>query len=411
MKNDLIENLWKQKVNSFDISKSLNLDKDFVDNYIIDNFYICKGEVTTDMLKTALQKKKNGKSFIEIAKEQNIKCASTYSKYLHKLNIVYSRQKFNILGIKENTIKEIVYKFNHGVIVDDLIKEYGFNKPIIASIINNNGGCTMPISFDNTIFNNIDTEEKAYWLGFLYADGCVSSRDNGMELSLQLLDTMHLIKFSNFLNSKNKIHLDFSVGTYGRCRFNVSNNKFKNDLIKLGCCPQKSLILKFPTANQVPENFIIPFIRGYFDGDGCLSHTYSDTKKTRFTVNVGLIGTNNFLVELEKVLKKYNIQCNWYKNPSYKNNTIEIRFNKTNSVKFLNLIYKNSKIYLDRKYQKYLFFAKHKNFAVSVSDYRDYERVISEKAKLEINAHFNVDIDEQHANSEIIKKSKGFLTS
>lgn len=60
---------------------------------------------------------------------------------------------------------------------------------------------------------------------------------------------------------------------------------------------------------------------------------------------------------------------------------------------------------------KYLFFAKHKNFAVSVSDYRDYERVISEKAKLEINARFNVDIDEQHANSEIIKKSKGFLTS
>lgn len=114
------------------------------------------------MLKTALQKKKNGKSFIEIAKEQNIKCASTYSKYLHKLNIVYSRQKFNILDIRENTIKEIVYKFNHGVIVDDLIKEYGFNKPIIASIINNNGGCTMPVSFDNTIFNKIDTEDKAY---------------------------------------------------------------------------------------------------------------------------------------------------------------------------------------------------------------------------------------------------------
>lgn len=131
-----------------------------------------------------------------------------------------------------------------------------------------------------------------------------------MELSLQLLDTMHLIKFSNFLNSKNKIHLDFSIGTYGRCRFGVSNNEFKNDLIKLGCCPQKSLILKFPTAEQVPENFIIPFIRGYFDGDGCLSHVYSDTKKTRFTVSVGLIGTNNFLVGLEKVLKKYNIQCN-----------------------------------------------------------------------------------------------------
>ena len=53
--------------------------------------------------------------------------------------------------------------------------------------------------FNDTIFESIDTEEKAYWLGFLYADGSISSTNNTIELSLKSSDINHLIKFKYFL--------------------------------------------------------------------------------------------------------------------------------------------------------------------------------------------------------------------
>ena len=60
---------------------------------------------------------------------------------------------------------------------------------------------------------------------------------------------------------------------------------------------------------------------------------------------------------------------------------------------------------------KYKFFKEHKNFAVYVSDYIDYDRAISVKAKQWINDNFNIDVDSKYANTEITKKSKDFLVS
>lgn len=72
----------------------------------------------------------------------------------------------------------------------------------------------------------------------------------------------------------------------------------------------------------------------------------------------------------------------------------------------LNYIYSDANIYLDRKYNLYLFFAKYDNFAVSISDYREYKRAISKKAKLWINNYFNINYETEHANVEITKKVK-----
>ena len=61
------------------------------------------------------------------------------------------------------------------------------------------------LKFNNKVFDSIDTEEKAYWLGFLFADGSVSARDNQVELSLSSIDRGHLQKFRRFLESKNDL--------------------------------------------------------------------------------------------------------------------------------------------------------------------------------------------------------------
>lgn len=242
-------------------------------------------------------------------------------------------------------------------------------------------------------------------MGFLYADGAVSSKRNEVELSLQILDAMHLYKFKNFIQSKCRVYFDYTTGTLGRCRFQLCNKHFKEQLINLGCTPKKSLTLKFPDTDKLPEQYQLDFIRGYFDGDGCLSHTFCDTKKSRYTISAGLIGTPHFLKRIKEILENFNIQCRIYTRKQYTKDTVLIGFNKTNAVKFLNLIYNNPSEYLYRKYDKYLFFSKFKNFAVYVRDYVDYERAKSEKTKQEINQFFNIDIDKMYVNSEITKSN------
>ena len=55
------------------------------------------------------------------------------------------------------------------------------------------------------MFDTIDSEEKAYWLGFIYADGWISDANNCFTLTLQQRDVEHLLKFNEFIANKNSI--------------------------------------------------------------------------------------------------------------------------------------------------------------------------------------------------------------
>ena len=195
-------------------------------------------------------------------------------------------------------------------------------------------------------FEIIDTEEKAYWLGFLYADGSVGSTDNRIELGLAEKDLNHIEKFKEFIGVPNKISYRPQTKSY---RYIFKSIPCKEDLIKQGCMPKKSLILKFPTEQQVPNYLIKHFIRGYFDGDGWFSNTSS-------CFQVGIIGTEDFIKGFLNIIEIQN-----------KNNKIftvhredgakRYVFGGLNDVtNFLNWIYKDATIYLDRKYNHYLDF-------------------------------------------------------
>lgn len=138
--------------------------------------------------------------------------------------------------------------------------------------------------FDETMFDSIDTEEKAYWLGFWYADGYLDSRPlnlntkpkYGLELSLKGSDFTHLEKFNTFMkHSKNIVKIsETKCGTTicKRCRWIVTNKHLWQTLNSLGCTPKKSLVISFPDSSIFKSpNLIKHFIRGYWDGDGCLS--------------------------------------------------------------------------------------------------------------------------------------------
>jgi hypothetical protein len=126
-------------------------------------------------------------------------------------------------------------------------------------------------SIQTDYFTVIDTEEKAYWLGFLAADGCVTARQ--VKLTLQRRDRAHVEKFRAAVGSDAPV-IDYearspysgNVHTYSRCA--ISSTRMAADLTKLGVTPRKSHTLR-PWLG--PPTLARHYIRGIVDGDGTLS--------------------------------------------------------------------------------------------------------------------------------------------
>lgn len=197
------------------------------------------------------------------------------------------------------------------------------------------------------IFENIDNEEKAYWLGFLYADGSVGSTDYRVELGLAEKDLEHIKKFKNFIGLDNKISYRPKSKSY---RYSFKDKIFKEILIKQGCFPKKSLILKFPTEEQVPKKLIRHFLRGYFDGDG----HFTNTEKC---FEAGYIGTLDFITKSLEVLPKDLNKNSKIKDVHRADGAKTYSFYSYKDVKkFLDFLYQDATIYLDRKYNHYLDF-------------------------------------------------------
>lgn len=196
-------------------------------------------------------------------------------------------------------------------------------------------------------FNKIDTAEKAYWLGFLYADGCVHTLNN--EISINITDAEHLEKFKQAIGAINHRITATNDKRFENAKtlyqFSIKDKQLHADLIKWGCVPQKSLILeKIP---NIPRDYVSHFIRGYFDGDGSL-HYLKGTNNYR----ISFVGTQNFLMDIQKELQT-NVSLQ-YGNTG-RAFTLQIAGRKQVE-RILNYLYNNSmeSIRLNRKYQTYL---------------------------------------------------------
>lgn len=221
------------------------------------------------------------------------------------------------------SLSKICKKYHVGSFtVSNKLKELGYE------IINHQN----KIKFNEHVFDSIDTEEKAYWLGFIFADGYISKIDDKQhiyhfEISLKGSDKPHLDKFNKFMEHEDPNHVKvnkaecFNTGVItDRCRWCVRSKHLWETLNSYGCTPQKSLTLQFPNISIFKNNTLIKhFIRGYWDGDGCLSYI----NKEHTNADMSVLGTENFLIELQKNLplkQKYVL----YNNNSLKNNITKV---------------------------------------------------------------------------------------
>ena len=265
------------------------------------------------------------------------------------LNILYlcnMETKGTHIKKRDIYIKAVEYYNTNVISISECAIKFNIDRHNLSRWIRKNGGITNPHGknkVNSTIFNIIDTEEKAYWLGFLYADGCVYDKNN-ISLELGLKDKTHLEKFNKFIGRDKQIKEDhFRV----RCMF--KDSQIYTDLNNLGVVPRKSLILTFPTKEKIPNNLVKHFIRGYIDGDGSIYLSNNN-------IFVSVLGTKEFLVSLiENIdLPKRTLYKNNKNNDS---NCWFFQYSGKNAIKLIKYLYTDSTIYLERKYKKYLDFA------------------------------------------------------
>ncbi len=189
------------------------------------------------------------------------------------------------LSISESTIKNIE-------------KESGLES---REVIRDNA---IHLNLNKDYFEKIDTKEKAYWLGFIYADGYIelNKRSESRRLCLGSLspkDEILLKKFAESINAdKNKIEKDREY-----LRLRITNKKLCDDAMKHGVLPRKSLIIEYPKLEN--RELDLAFLLGYFDGDGKKGTSMIKTGSRKF---------------LEQIKEKFNIPNNIYLNEPNKPN-------------------------------------------------------------------------------------------
>lgn len=238
-----------------------------------------------------------------------------------------------------NLISTITLLKEEGKGVTEIAKILGYSKPTIENFVNMLGFPKRPrkYDFDKTVFEKLDTPEKAWLFGWILADGCVCN--NRLSIRLKSDDEEVVVKFRDVLKSNTPLHrTKNSVGIA------IFSEKLANDLKSLGCQSKKSLTMEFP--KNIPEHLYRHFLRGYFEGDGCISYN-----KRRNSLKINFKGTKEFLEGVK------NRWCTG--NLYHASNSIENVYNYDISsytwvVSMLNMFYYNvpDHMVLNRKFNK-----------------------------------------------------------
>jgi len=203
--------------------------------------------------------------------------------------------------------------------------------------------------YDEFFFRKIDTEDKAWVLGWFFSDGNVQK--NRIRLGINDLEVLEKIRDRFKFNGPFHIRKESKEHRKTYILY-ISSRILASDLTKLGCPPNKTFLLKFPTEEMVPRHLIPAFIRGEFEGDGCC---YYNKINKNYTVSI--CGTRHLLEGINNFCGTHGIFSQ--RHPERNKDNLDLRIFRREDVKtFLDLIYKDANFYMQRKFDKYYDFLK-----------------------------------------------------
>lgn len=200
--------------------------------------------------------------------------------------------------------------------------------------------------YDENYFKVIDTEEKAYWLGFIYADGCIYKGSDANSLRLQInlaeKDEDILVKFQRAIGSDYKIQhkeVNKSIAVF----LKINSTIMCNDLMSHGVKHRKSLVCTYP-KQSVSDYLRRHFIRGYFDGDGSIGYYYFKSDN-RYRPSFSIVGGKEMMEDIQQSLNGTHL----YKLKNREHiSTLETGSHKT--IEFIyHYFYDDATIYMQRK--------------------------------------------------------------
>ena len=183
------------------------------------------------------------------------------------------------------------------------------------------------------------SNNMAYILGCWFADGCIY---NGRMFDI----TLH--KKDKYILKKIAEELQFEGNLYDSVdkqssRINFSCKVIYDDIVSLGGSERKSLTLEFP---NIPKEYLPDFIRGYFDGDGCVMQLKNNRLNSAFTC-----GNKKFLIKLLEILKEEA----GIEGGSFDDSCYSLKFGKKDTCRLGQYIYKNNpELFLQRKKNKFI---------------------------------------------------------
>lgn len=256
----------------------------------------------------------------------------------------------------ESEEKDICDMYLSGISSVKIGKQFGCDHKTITKVldkynIDRTGVGLRHYQLNEHYFDNIDAPNKAYILGFFYADGSNCEDKQTITMSLQEEDGYILDIIRQEIGSEKPLeYLDYSNKHDGG--YNYKNqyrllmfSKYMSQVLHNKGMPQnKSLILQWPVFLR--DDLISHFLRGYIDGDGHLRNV------GHF---VSLVSTDNFCNSAKEHIENVlSIKCKVIDAPCHNGITKQLIVSKKENTKpFLDYIYQDAEIYLQRKYQIY----------------------------------------------------------
>ena len=285
----------------------------------------------------------------------------------------------------KNIEKEILLEYKKGKTSTQLGEKYGCNQSTIIDIVRRNGGDIRPqhnksiYTFDIHWLDKMDSPEKFYFLGLSYANGCIET-ESRYALGLQEIDEKLLIDLNKLLKSDRPLVTDEKSHREKSSRqiikkLRLTNKHFCERLQELGCVQTKSLILQWP--NWIEDTlYVWSFVRGCFDGDGSI--VLNKNKNGTYRATINYTGAKNFCDGMKLFLEKNELKVSKIEHKTYS----DLRIKEIKSVKkFLECIYKEKSIYLERKYQRAVTFLNSRDFTKETT-IEKHQRLIRDNKKI-----------------------------
>lgn len=200
-------------------------------------------------------------------------------------------------------------------------------------------------SLDESFFSEIDNEEKAYWLGFLCGDGCIT--ENKVRLALAVKDEPHLNRFKAAVNWSGKSYYH----KFGVVEVYFRSLRMVKDLARYHITPRKTFTVRFP---DIPESLERHFIRGMFDADGCITKQMRTVRKKSGRVYVvhggefSIEGNRELVSAVQLRLLELGLPSTSIDYPGA--NTNRVRYGGINQLKTIcGYLFEGATIYLERK--------------------------------------------------------------